>query len=83
MDAQNGNGSNLEKVLTVGPADKLLILRVDEGSQQITVAGAGAIKEEDIIDILYVALAQAINTLKAKVPKSNIISLPPGTRLKG
>lgn len=81
-DAQNnGNGG---MTVTLGPTDKFLIIKVDEATKSIIVSGSEALSENEIIDILWVAMTQAINSLKQKAeskPPGRIITLPPGSRL--
>lgn len=83
-DAQNNNGNLAPGTLTLNPTDKFVILKVDEGTKTVIVTGSSTLAVDDVLDILWVATAQAINTLKEKAksnPPGRIITLPPGSRL--
>lgn len=83
-DAQNGNG-NPGGMVTISPADKFILLKVNDASKNIEVIASNGMNEIDVTDILWVAMTQAINTLKEKAkanPPGRIITLPPGSTIR-
>jgi len=84
MANPNGNQPDPAQA-NLGAGDKFIVIILDDVTQTLSIVPNNLPDPDAHLDILYSALGAVIQNIKAAKagPKSNLITLLPGTRLRG